>query len=664
MLKVLRKYNKFIIAVGMSLLLVAFLLPQAIQQFGHSPRNVTVARMGTSKISAMELGRAGQEAAALDLFNPGLVQALGMEKNAADAHWFLLTREAERAGLVGDSTDGLQLIDLLAGETASQLVQRGNDTSKTYQGWFDMARAEYMKRRNDAAGKTGMTLEEFDRRVLARARAFFRLQQQVMSVARVSDRRAIARAARELDSATFDYVLLTSPFAPALDDPAPEPTDADLRALFEENKNNRRGEGELGIGYTEPERLKLEWMTLSRGPIATAVVLDPIETNKHWRQNRTLYPGEWAEERERVEGDLRRARVDDVMAEADRVVRAEVKRALQAVDKREQFYVLPDDWASRRPTSDAIAQAIVDAVKSKFEIDIPLPTVERRDSAFRTRLDLSAELALAGSGLTQGSQSVRTLDAIFSAKELENNSPNPFRVQVGVTMIEPSAMTRTGDRVYVTLLDARKPSPPDDWEERRALVTQDWKDLRGYRSLQGEMDFWKQIAVEDGLDAVVAAARARTSGVSIGVQRGSSATASGTRTSDRDVDADEKVRDAIMGVANSMDPTVDPTTIPAEARTIVVPVPRARAVMVAQVTRRSPLTDEQVRRFASAAAAAVNNTELSGALEQFGEGGGPYSYASLAKKYDFVPVRGAGTPDPGEPGSSEPAPSEEAPAGA
>ena len=43
MFKLLRKYDKWILAVGGSLLMVVFLLPQALQQFGANPRKSAIA---------------------------------------------------------------------------------------------------------------------------------------------------------------------------------------------------------------------------------------------------------------------------------------------------------------------------------------------------------------------------------------------------------------------------------------------------------------------------------------------------------------------------------------------------------------------------------------------------------------------------------------------
>src|SRR5947207_9792431 len=98
MVKILRKYNKYILVVGGSLLMIAFLMPQAFQQLAGNREKQTYARMGDRKITYADIGRAEQEFHTLDRFSSMLVkQVIGAENSD---HWFLLTTAAERAGFI------------------------------------------------------------------------------------------------------------------------------------------------------------------------------------------------------------------------------------------------------------------------------------------------------------------------------------------------------------------------------------------------------------------------------------------------------------------------------------------------------------------------------------------------------------------------------------
>src|SRR5690606_32878880 len=99
MLKFLRKYSKWILVVGGSLLMVAFLLPQALTQFAGDPGSQTYMRIDGRKITGHRARLAFQEYAALDMLptggqgRGGLEIALGIE---TPDHWLLLTDLAER----------------------------------------------------------------------------------------------------------------------------------------------------------------------------------------------------------------------------------------------------------------------------------------------------------------------------------------------------------------------------------------------------------------------------------------------------------------------------------------------------------------------------------------------------------------------------------------
>ena len=105
MFKFLRKYNKWILAVGGTLLLITFLIPFAFESLGQM-----VARGGApwanvgqkqQKVTVNELARVQRE---LDVLQYALrYQPLIPGPGIVDQpeHWYLLEREAKAAGLIG-----------------------------------------------------------------------------------------------------------------------------------------------------------------------------------------------------------------------------------------------------------------------------------------------------------------------------------------------------------------------------------------------------------------------------------------------------------------------------------------------------------------------------------------------------------------------------------
>ena len=122
MLKFFRKYNTIILVVFGSLLMVAFLVPEAIQRIGQNPKGLVVARLGDKVIRTLDYQFARQELRALgnlapQLVGPGGALGLGDERND-DAHWILLTKAAEDAGMIGESGDGKSWIGGLTDQLA------------------------------------------------------------------------------------------------------------------------------------------------------------------------------------------------------------------------------------------------------------------------------------------------------------------------------------------------------------------------------------------------------------------------------------------------------------------------------------------------------------------------------------------------------------------
>ena len=116
MFKFLRKYNKWILAVGGTLLLIVFLIPQSIQGLSQlsSRGGATVATIGLEqqKITQADFDLARRELTLLGNLNSPILLALGA--NGDPGHWYLLSREAEQAGYNLGPSQGLAVVQALA----------------------------------------------------------------------------------------------------------------------------------------------------------------------------------------------------------------------------------------------------------------------------------------------------------------------------------------------------------------------------------------------------------------------------------------------------------------------------------------------------------------------------------------------------------------------
>ena len=103
MFKFLRKYSNWILAVGGTLLLVTFLVPQAIQGLSQysAVSGGTWATVGDNgdKVTLGEYDLIQRQTRLIgSLGNQNPLNQIGAGKNPA--HWYLLVREASAAGLI------------------------------------------------------------------------------------------------------------------------------------------------------------------------------------------------------------------------------------------------------------------------------------------------------------------------------------------------------------------------------------------------------------------------------------------------------------------------------------------------------------------------------------------------------------------------------------
>ena len=371
MLKFIRKYQLLILVVGGSLLMVVFLLQPVLTRMAPNPGKRTAAEIGLTgtKVTGNDLMLASNEVRSIASFLPGLLQgnAIGIGLDSSernwDDHWLLLVREAEQGGFIAGPQDGLDWLPELASLIALQQAE-----TEANQRRF-RSQAEYVARRTEleqalnaqfarAASQIPasfrMTQEEFGM-ALAKARGIRRMLNTYGRAPKPSRQQAIAQARNALDAVQFDFVRIP---AETFTDKTAEPEDSELEEFFQTYRADEPEDNTFGISYVLPPRIKYASLQLDRGAIITSLIPDRIELNKRWRADRATYPGEFAEEMPNVEAAWRGERADELMIEADQIVRAEVRRALRAFPETDGVYDIPEGTVS--VDFEAVSQAVAD----------------------------------------------------------------------------------------------------------------------------------------------------------------------------------------------------------------------------------------------------------------------------------------------------------------
>lgn len=647
MLKFLRKHTKWMLVIFGILLMIAFVAPEAINNLGMNPATQAVATVQGRKVTQLDLQRAAIEVQVLDRFSPLLVRGVvGIDPDPE--HWYLLTVAAEQAGLVGGPDDGEQWIATLA----PQLVQTqyafqfGPEfaqqilASEMGRQEIERTRTVLTESRPLLARSVGMTLEEFDQ-TIAKARGIVRMRNVYASANRLSMPRAQLAAADRRRTVFADVLVIDED---RVADRIPEPTEEQLQAHFERFKNipaagsanagARPADAELPFGYLRPQGVKVATLELDGNRILAAIRPDPVEVNKRWRQNRDVFPGEFAEERLRIEGTLRSELAARVAEEADKVIRAEILRALRRFDQEGPYYRLPDNWRDQQPDLSTIAQAVVEGVEQATGVRIPLPTVDVLDREFLTAPELDQRAPFTGAEMRIGSQRLSLTNFIFQVRELAG--PSEFGLQVGVPYLANPAIGARGEsRLYVLVLDARDEAPPASLDEIRDEVRADVIELAAFETLQADMEEFASQARAEGLRAVADRfnRRAPAGAPDLMPEEMVTITRNNILARTSDMINVRRFRDAVIDASEPIDPRLADDQIPAEQRTLAVALPHRTAIAIVKIRAVYPATAESFRLAGGNDVNAARQAEIFDAQAEARDT--PFSFDRLAERLEF-----------------------------
>ncbi|MEM8757756.1 MAG: hypothetical protein AAGF47_08235 [Planctomycetota bacterium] len=656
MLKFLRKYNKFILVIGGAMLMVAFLAPQAIQQLG-TINDPTVGRLDGRNIKQSELIDSGRELRALNALGgtngaASLLLGLSNESSSdAELHWLLLTKEAEEGGFVGSDLDGrsfyplyAQQLALLSAQSdpnirrfaqqlgpqfAQQIIQQ--QAAELTPQWLErLEQTESM-----AAGVGRFTSLEELHRAVAKLRGVIRMRNAYGSAAAISEPRLVAAASDVFRGVIADAVVVP---AERYLSSTGQPTEAQIAAHFQAYADTDPAEDENGIGYRQPPRVKIEWIEFNAAAIADEIDIPAIDLSEHWQLNRDRFPGEFGQERDAVDADLRRERVEAVLDSIDRYVRGAMlsrTRDLTPVGDA-GYFDLPADWSQQRATLETIALEVANRVEQAEGIELPEPTIERRADSWQTRADLETEPAFATSQVRAGSVQVFGTAAPFQVRELlDADDPAALRmpIQTGVLAANFPLIDAAGNRRFFRVLDARDTSPPDSLDEVRDQVVENIRRLEAFDTLLSELEQFALVAEAGGLEAVVDAMNA---GLPEGDDSRVEIAESLVISTDASAANPPALRDpaaieTVLAAADRLDPTAETEALPLETRVFTATSPLTLNGVVGVIDTVRPLTVEQFRLAEPQIAASILAREQS----ELGVDDRPFSLARLIARHGW-----------------------------
>ncbi len=563
--RLLRKYNRILLAVFGVGLMIVFLMPQLpdlMTQFGGRGSQIaTMGKDGTS-VTREDWEIVRQQIQVLQRLE-GALPPLPIIGSIGDdpERYFLLIHEASQAGMIGgDASAGI-----------------GPD------GVLELAQ------------QTGLPPASIRQTVINYA-GIKRYLTMVASAGRVSDRRLRLGARRMLDGVDVTYAVV-----PATADGGATPSDADMQSHFEKWADVKPGEGDHGFGYRLPDRATIEWLEIPINSVEASVQAgidaDDLELRKYWRLNEGRF--DEVDASAGVPDAVREAFVKEQVAKQMPTIARAAGDALRTPRRgfasAENFVVLPDDWAARQLTLDALRTQLADRFRLPLDGENAVPTTGQSDSlADMTEIGRLPRVATAGTdrygSTSTGSRTRRLADLVAKAREFGGTGEVPVQLGVAGPVLEDPQ----GNLWVFRMTDADAARPPANVDEVRSQVTEDLQRLAQWEVLRSELDAMTEQARSEGF---AAAATAR--GVDVRGPRSfrrylhpravRPPTVSGLGT-------DQGVIDALV------DRSIELGTEPlkesdASERTMVLPSEQNMAVVIAEIQQRTPLLQEQYDLF-------------------------------------------------------------------
>jgi hypothetical protein len=474
--RLLRKYNRILLAVFGVGLMIVFLMPQLpdlMAQFGG--RGSEIATMGEDgkTVTREDWQLVQQQVQILQRIEGNLspLPIIGSIGNDLD-RYYLLIHEASKAGLIGGD--------------ASAAINPDDVLSLSQQIGFPPAAI-----RQTLINYTGI------RRYLGR----------IQTAGRLSDRRLKLESRKMLDGVDARYVVV-----PATADGQKVPDEAAQLAHFEHWGDTEPGEGDHGFGYRLPDRAAVEWLEVPRSAVEasvrTAVATDDLDVRKFWRKNQARFDevdGTTAVPENVVDAYVQQ-QVSDLLPAIARGASDALRAPRRGFATEENFVVLPDSWDTTRISMDTLRGQLAERFNLPLDGDTALPAPGSTEGL--TDMKAISQLPRVGQAGTDrygparpGRPTRQLSDLVALAKEFGGTGEVP--VQNGLA--GPVLTDRQGNLWIFRMTDADAARPPATLDEVRPDVIADLQRLSHWAELQQEQDAMGQLARETGLKDVAEA---------------------------------------------------------------------------------------------------------------------------------------------------------------
>ncbi len=531
MLKWFRLYNKWILAVGGSLLMVAFLITgPMLDLFRPDPTREVIGHLGEREIRRLDQNQAASQLAILGYVNPLLDQMAPQEALT----WLLMLEEAQQMGVSASIYEAKEIAAIL-GLSDADLKRIARDHGFTFEDLVEALRAwctvqtykELLLGSEHEA--VGLRLNELNNLVsqfqqIGQQQPFMRqyylamLYQQMERLSLGKPRASEPLLERFVSDQQANVKIGVAPVpADFYLDKVADPTEQQIKDLYEQYQDQLPGQSKpYGFGYRFPRRLKLEYLAIPFDQVKATIRINESDAIAQYTRTKAQYeiaptppaakpegdaaaPATPAEKQYRPYDEVRSQIIDQLRTEkaqelAERMIKTAqamlVENARHLEQTAEGYRTVTDSFVPR-PLEEIAAQ-----LQEQFKVQ---PTVARHENGWLTG-DLLATLPGIGSSSIAGKRNFAFVDYMLSCRELEPADDNPLatlRLQAKL----PSLPLQSFDdsRYLVRVLAAEPERAPLSLDEVRHAVAQDARRLAAYQYAKGQMEYWTNRLKQDSL---------------------------------------------------------------------------------------------------------------------------------------------------------------------
>jgi len=663
MLKFFRKYNKWILVVGASVLMVAFLMP--MQGLGTpNQANQTMGRAGKTNFTYGQRAVADHHMRIIAVMSGGQLPIPVRENGQNEPDplaWLLIQHEARQLGLYASDLDVLAMRELMAqvsgidsgDQFVAILADRASTTvdhiNEAMRGWLIYQRYQELML---GLGHKDLTDRLVHYLQVGRMWQMGMIDYALMMYQSAQGRARVSTPLMEHmvseQRAQVEIEMLRVDARRYLDE-IEQPDEAQLLALYEKHKDDLPDQSEpYGLGYRFPDRVKLEFFVLPFDRLLRQVDVEEADMYDFYDRNKSRFVEEGRPQD--VGGDLqitpagRQQEYPEVRQEIRTYLSERAAERLAAEIFKAATLILSEDARQLRAdeTGYRVTEGFVpislsqvaDRLQQQFDVR---PDVIREDSRWLVADDLAnlpgiGQSRLAGDA-DQGASFVRY---VLSAREITgDDTANPLtmlRLQARLPS-QPLTDPATGDRYLFRIIEAEGSRQPHDFEEVREQVTSDARRLAAYEKLLAHREFWvdqlaaktlTSLQLELNESFLTPPPFPKRVGTAIGAQV----------PYVEGVGVDEAFVDRVFAIAQRVLEAGGIGNAPPVLATDAIPVDREQAIMLVRLLNYHPITRDNYNLLA--ADPSTQSIVLQSVVAQTDEWQDPLSLKALIRRTGYV----------------------------